>query len=251
MDEKTKQELIKNWEEERNGLQNTMHLMREERKNIQFGLIKDLRGHSLKLAELSIGIGAAIGPLLFITDKLEGKEFYIFIAVGFFILSGLIGLFREKFFIEKNINETRLIGMDMEIDLYPRVYLLNKLMMNPEDQELMKDYIEGAKDIPMRYTSYQKNLLKLDYFLDFQYLFMLLGILSLIKPMWPIPDHIFVAIVLVVLTLFVIQLAYSIYNAKKTNDELNEKQETLSSIHETFINWHNKDLLPPKDAVSK
>jgi len=250
MDEQTKEKLIAYLEKERDAHQETMHLVRRENLDRTLEARKELRQHSTKLAELAFGFGTAIIPLFFLTDKLKGSELFVFISAGSFLASGFVGFFKEKSTVEVDSNSAPEIGLDLEIMTYPRINALNKLIYNPENEEYQKEYVKSGDEITERYLTPEKREERVDFRLDIQYFFALVGVLFLTRTVWPFAQKYFWFLTLIAVVLFLLSVYLSYSSAKNKQKEVKGKINRLAEIRKEQIDWQEETIFNRKRTKS-
>lgn len=242
MDENTRKKLIERWEKERDTLQGILQEVRKERVERSLETRKELRRHSVRFAELSFGLGAALVPLFFIADKLKDIELLVFISSGLFVLSGLIGFFREKTELEGDSSVTPDIGLDSEIAVYPMVNALNKLIDNPENEEYQDEYFKSTKSFLDKYAGSKEDEDKVDFRLDIQYGLALTGILLIFKTAWPFPSLYFWFLSLAVLIIFGASVYSSTKSVRARQAARREKLQKLYEIRKEFMDWLEREF---------
>lgn len=242
MDEDTRKKLTEYWEKERDNLQGVLQEVRKERVERSLETRKELRQHSVRFAELVFGLGTALVPLFFIADKLKDIELPVFISSGLFILSGLLGFFREKIELEGDSSTTPDIGLDSEIAVYPMVNALNKLIDDPENEGYHSEYFESTKDFLDKYAGPEEDIDKVDFRLDIQYGLALTGILLIFKAVWPFLNLYFWLLSLAVFVVFGVSVYLSYKSVKARQAIRREKREKLFEIRKSFMDWLEKEF---------
>lgn len=231
--------------EVRNNLQGILADGRKTRAEIRIDNQKSHKDFLQKIGDLSFAFGAAVIPVLIATHAKFNVNHIAFIFVGVFIylLNGMLALFRIKSLLERDANDAPYIALEEEIQTYPVINALNKLLYELDNKEYQQEYItaqatvtEGDKGIP-------KTMSRIDFTSDLAVTLFVLASLFVIRSAWPFNIWIFWITFALVVSIVIIQAVVSYVRARESAIKLVAKREKLRGIRDSYQDWYNREVL--------
>jgi len=192
--------------------------------------LKQFLNFNIKLGELSLIVGAAIGPVIIASNKSVAEPIFVFIAIILFLANGIFSIWRAKDYVEKQLDAfSPSIFHKLESDIYPMVFAIDKLRFEPKNQEFIDEFSSSRGKFLEANTEAEIPKNNIDFTLDISVLIFVLASVFLIKTVWPFSNIIywvfFVSIILFVIGLIIksyIQAReraiQNAYNTKKLNE---------------------------------
>jgi hypothetical protein len=199
-----------------------------------------------KVGELSFTFGAAIIPLIFITHSASNIKslVYILIGVGIYLLNGVIALWKNKSVIEQDADDSPHVGLDEEINTYPIINSINKLLTDISSDDHKDEYVKSKKDfLEFAFSIKSDFKAKATFWLDLVILNFVLASLVVGRALWPYNQIVywigFAAIILIMVGLITLSYIRTIRNQMN----LHIKKERLAKIKADYQDWYNKTML--------
>jgi hypothetical protein len=238
-------EIKKGLTETRNNLQEILADGRKTRAEIRIDNLKSHKEFLQKIGDLSFAFGAAIIPVLIAAHAKFNVNHIVFIFIGVFIylLNGMLALLRIKFLLERDANDAPHIALNEEVQTYPVINALNKLILDLNNEEYQQEYIkaqaivtEGDKGIP-------KKVSRIDFTSDIAVTLFVLASLFVVRSAWPFHLWIFWIFFAVVITLVIIQAVISYVRVRENSIKLTAEHKKLKSIRDGYQDWYNREVL--------
>lgn len=205
-------------------------------------------GFVIKLGELSLLIGAAIGPIIIASNKQVSHSTFIFIAVLIYLVNGVWTIWKAKDIVEKQLDAFA-PGMfyKLEIDMYPMQFSANKLIFDPANRGFAKEYLKDKLSFLEKNAEVEIPKRNVDFSLDiFTFNFAVASML-LIRSVWPFsPTLYWIAFsVFIIFILFLTKSSYRQAKGRATNNEANTRE--LNRIKREHVEWQKENVFGIKN----
>jgi hypothetical protein len=245
MDKKEQEEVKTGLATRRDELQKTMSEARHQRATLQLANIDKYRDFLQKLGELSFVFGAAIVPLIIVSnpDKVNHLGFVV-VGVGLYLINGLLALWRSKQILERNADDAPYIGLEEELYTYPIINVHNKLILELENKDFQEEYVKtnleflnwATQDTP-------ESQPKVSLWLDGLLINFVIASLFIVKAAWIYPTKLYWVVFFVIAASMVGLTVYGYIKSKQSQTRLETKRKKLAAIKSDYQKWHNKTIL--------
>lgn len=236
-------------EEERKGISESLYELRKERKDLFLDAIKRQRSFILKIGELSFIFGGAVIPLL--------KEFadtptgpYLFVAIGIFILNGLVSLWRSKSLLEADSNDIAGMGMESEAEAEIYKHKIQKLIHDPTNTTYQQDYLAARDSIINHLSTPQKTDEHISFLLDGFVAAFVIGSTLLARVIWPFSQNLFLIVLAFIIVCIIFLMLVSYFSAKERRTKLEIKKERLNIVNKERASW-DKEMIERAKSMDK
>ncbi len=244
MDKEEEKEVKTGLAAKRDELQKTMSQARHQKANLQLANIDKYRDFLQKLGELSFVFGAAIVPLIIVSnpDKVNHLEFVV--GAGLYLLNGLLALWRSKQILERNADDAPYIGLDEEIHTYPVINAHNKLLLEHENKNYQKEYVKASLDFLNWATNdTPQSQPRISLWLDALLINFVIASLFIVRAAWPYSSKLYWAVFAVIAICMVTLTIVSYIKSWQSQKRLIAKRKDLADIKFEYQKWHNKTIL--------
>lgn len=224
-----------------------------EARDFHFQHLADYQKQSfqfmIKIGELSLLVGAAIGPVMFLSGRQTSHPFFIFFAVAVYLLNGIWTIWKAKDTIEKQVDAFS-PGMfhKMELDIYPMQFAANKLISDPDNREYVEEYLKCESVFLKNNTESEIPKRNIDFSLDIFASSFIIASLLFIRAVWPFGDRLYWLFFAVILACVFISIVRSYFQAQD-RAEINEKNtRDLNKIKREFVEWRDGKIFDNKNT---
>lgn len=230
----------------RDNLQHIMNDARKQRAELRLQNREKYADFLQKLGELSFAFGAAIIPVIIVSNS-KGKIthlLYVLIGIAVYLLNGLVAMWKTKSKIEQDADDAPFIGLDEEIDAYPVINAINKLLHELGNKKYQQEY-KDATNVETWDASKDKEdrNARTSFLLDILVLNFVIASLLVARTVWTYSSvlywAIFIAIVAVLLSLIVLSYIRTI----KSQYSLRAKHEKLRGIRSDYQKWFDEEVM--------
>ncbi|MCX6806804.1 MAG: hypothetical protein NT135_01640 [Candidatus Berkelbacteria bacterium] len=211
-------------------------------KNLNENL-KRFLNFNIKLGELSLIVGAAIGPVIIATNKDISQSIYVFLAIILYLLNGIFAIWKAKDSVEKQLDAySPSVLHKLESEVYPMQFSIDKLRHEPDNREYLNEFFNNRALIVGNYTEIEIPKRKVDFTLDVLTLIFVLASLLLIRTVWPfsaIYYWIFFALIVATVTALIVK---SFLQAKERAIQNERNTKRLNEMKRTHIEWQNQNV---------
>lgn len=216
--------------------------MRKHVLDLQIDALKKKREFMLKIGELSLLAAAAIGPLIIASRaELDKQDLQlVFWAVGAYLFSGILALWRVKAVDEQELNTLPHVMSDTEADVLRIVHAYDQLIPDHENIEkkkrlgaILREYIRKYGDGGKK----PKNKITIDISSDLALSLFCLATLLILGVIWPFTAASYwVFFALAVAFLLIIGLI-SYFRAREESIKAEQKNREISEIYSEQTQW--------------
>lgn len=215
-------------------------------KNLNDNL-KQFLNFNIKLGELSLLVGAAIGPVIIAADKPISRPIYVFLAIILYLSNGIFAIWKGKDSVEKQLDAySPSILHKLESEVYPMQFSIDKLRHDPSNQEYLKEFFAQRSLIVENCTEIQLPKQSVDFTLDILTLNFVLASLLLVRTVWPFNPILywsFFSFSIVVVFGLIIKSYIQARNRAIENEKNTKKLNEQKRAH---IEWQKQEVI--KDA---
>jgi len=213
-------------------------------KQITFG--REYAQYIVKLGELSFIIGAALAPVILVSQPEMKFPFFILLAVGLYLLNGILALWKSKDIVERQLDAFAPGNFHaLELKIQPIQFLADKIILDFKEEDI-KEYIQLKKEFIVE-NAEEKASSKVNIFLDVIIMIFITASLLVIRSIWPYSTslywHIFGASISIVVLLIIIG-ALKAKNLAKAN---NKYTADLNKIKTDHASWWRKRICGEND----
>lgn len=211
---------------------------------------KQFLNFKIKLGELSLIVGAAIGPVIIASGKEILQPVYVFSAIILYLTNGIFAIWKAKDIVEKQLDAYSPSNLHkLESDVYPMEFAIDKLRFDPENREYIDEFFKSREKFVEENTELEIPKKNVDVSLDILSFNFVLASLLLIKTIWPFGSNfywLFFAVIILIMLMLIIR---SYIQAKKRaiQNELNTKR--LNEVKRAHVEWQKKEVL--KEPVQR
>lgn len=249
MTEAEKKEVLQGLTDKRDDLQAMMHEARGMRVGLQLGNIDKHRDFLQKIGELSFTFGAAIIPLVIVTNANKKIKFiaYVFIGVAVYLLNGLLALWKSKQIMERNADDAPYVGLDEEINTYPVINAHNKLLFDLENETYLEEFRQTSTQfLEWAPTALATKKPKVSVWLDLLLINFVLASLFIVRAVWSYSALLYWGIFAAILVFMIALTVISYIKSWQSQVLLQTKREKLATIKADYQQWHNSTVLKNK-----
>jgi len=202
----------------------------------------------IKLGELSLLIGAAIGPVIIVSSKQISQPAYVFIAMLIYLVNGIWTIWKAKDIVEKQLDAFA-PGMfhKLELDIYPMQFSANKLIFNPNNQDYIQEYLKNKLSFLENNAEEKVPKRNVDISLDIFTLNFVIASLLLVRTVWPFGTIVYWASfsIVVVFILGLIILGYIQAKERAIKNEYNTRE--LNKLKRGHVEWQKQNIFKVKN----
>lgn len=245
MDKEEEKEVKAGLAAKRDELQKTMSQARHQRATLQLANIDRYRDFLQKLGELSFVFGAAIVPLIIVSnpDKVNHLGFVV-AGVGLYLLNGLLALWRSKQILERNADDAPYIGLEEEIHTYPVINAHNKLLLEHTNKDYQKEYVKASTDFLNWATNdAPQSQPKISLWLDALLINFVIASLFIVRAAWTYSSKLYWTVFAIIAVSMVVLTIISYIKSWQSQKQLKTKRKNLADIKRKYQEWHNKTIL--------
>jgi hypothetical protein len=204
-----------------------------------------------KIGELSLVFGAAIVPLILVTNANENIKYPLFVFTGaaLYLVNGILALWATKEKIEQDGNDSPHVGLDEEIHTYPIINAKNKLLLELDNQDHLTEHQKAENDLLSWAQTIETRKSPLIFWVEILLLNFVTATTLVAGTVWPYSLKsywiAFGAIIIFLVALVII--GYK--RALKTQSELEAKHKKLAKIKGDYSKWR-EEKLQPRDSQS-
>jgi len=241
---KESKELLNFLDSESKSINETLSSARDFHYNQLNENLKQFLGFNIKLGELSLIVGAAIGPVIIAASEEVSQPVYVFLAIILYLANGIFSIWKAKDSVEKQLDAySPSILHKLESDIYPLVFAIDKLRFDPKNQEYIDEfsyqrakYLEDNTEIEIP----KKNI---NFTLDINVLIFVLASVFLIRTVWPFGTIIY-WVFFTFIILFVFGLIVKSYIQAKERSVQNAcNTKKLNELKRTHIEWQKRKFI--------
>lgn len=240
MSKEEEKEIIAGLTASRDELQNTLAEARQLRMELRLSNRDKFREFQQKLGELSFVFGAAIIPLVVVSQK-DGHInhlSYLLAGVAVYLIVGFIALWRTKTMLEQDADDSPHVGLSEEIATYPLINALNKLLHDVHSEEYQKEYFQ-IKDVAIDGLTESEDGYKTrtNFTADILLSLFVLASLLVVRTVWPYDEWIYWEVFLVTIGAVLLLTLFSYQRTLKNQKLLSGKRRELASIRKKYQDW--------------
>ena len=211
---------------------------------------KQFLNFKIKLGELSLVVGAAIGPVIIASGKEILQPFYVFAAIILYLANGILAIWKAKDTVEKQLDAySPSVLHKLESDVYPMEFAIDKLRFDLENQEYIDEFFKIRDRYVEENTELEIPERKVDMTLDMLSFNFVFASLLLIKTVWPFGSNfywIFFAIIILIMFILIVR-SYIQAKERAIQNEFNTKK--LNELKRAHVEWQKKEVL--KEPVQR
>ena len=196
-----------------------------------------------KVAELSLLIGAAIGPVIIATRADIGQPIFVFLAVVIYLGNGVLAIWKAKDIVEKQLDSfapETLHGF--ESDVLPLNLAINKLIWKSDNRDYVDEYLE--KKFSFLENNAESKIIKkpVNFWLDIFAANFVWASLLLLRTLWPFsPNSYWISFA--VLTLVMLLLINASYiQARERVIKNQSNTEKLNALKREHVEWQKREV---------
>lgn len=230
---------------ESNKLQARLDEIRNLRMQLTLKSRDDRRAYLMKLGELSFIFGAAIVPILVVSNNDISFKTFAVSGVAVYLISGLLAMWRCKTLIYQDAEDSPTVGVDAEIQLQPIIQSYNKLISNPSSSEYIKEYQDSSYQATQALTKTSNETAKsrIDPTIDLVLYGFIFATLLVLRTQWPFSE-VFYWIGLAVFAVIAVVVSTRGYcEAKLARQALEHKREKIVESREKYQKWRDTEVL--------
>lgn len=246
MNEAEKKEVSEGLTDARNNLQAGMSKARDMRVDLQLANIDKHREFLQKVGELSFTFGAAIIPLIIVTNANKNIKsiVYVFVGVALYLLNGLLAFWKSKAIMERNADDAPYVGLDEEIHTYPVIHAHNKLLFDLENKEYQEEYRQASlATLEWAPTALPTKKPKVSVWLDVLLIDFVVASLLIVRAVWPYSNLLYWIVFAAVVVFMAALTVVSYVKSWQSQVLLQAKREKLAEIKAEYQRWHNSTIL--------
>lgn len=244
------------WEDEvreqlspiRDGLQRQLDEIRKLRMDIGLKSREALREYRMKLGELSFTVGAAIAPVLIVSDNKVHYVKYAVIGVALYLLTGLTLFWRGRTMLYQDATDAPQVGLDQELALEPIIHAYNKVIFDAANKAYKNELVTAQKSMLRTQAKAQNEPIKsrADPSIELALTGFIYATLFVARTVWPFGNKAF-WIVFWTITVLVPMIVFVLYiQGRRARSRVQSKKERINDGREKYQNWHNKHVLGDK-----
>jgi len=198
-----------------------------------------------KIGDVSFILGAAIVPLIIVSHASHNIQHinYVLLGAVLYLLTGTLALWLKKKMIEQDADDAPFIGLEEEINAYPVIYALNKLLMDIENKKYIEEYKDVTNIKSWNAEGGTEPKAKISFWLDGLILSFVIASLLVVRAAWSHSNVvywlIFSVIVLVLVGVGIIGYIRALNNQYK----LQLKRGKLQSIRAEWQKWFDENVI--------
>jgi len=230
--------------QERDKTQAKLEEIRALRMQLNLKNRDDRRDLLMKLGELSFIVGAAVTPILIVSDSNISHKSFAVLGVAIYLTSGLLAMWRCKTLLYQDAEDSPKVGLDEEIQLQPIVHSYNKLISNPSSAEYAQEYKNASEQAIRSLTTSSDGTAKsrIDPTIDLVLYGFILATLLILRTQWPFNDvSYWISLALFGVIAIVLSLR-GYYEAKLVRQSLEHKRSKVAEIRNNYQEWHDKEM---------
>jgi len=201
-----------------------------------------------KLGELSLLVGAAIGPVIIVSKTEISEPVYVFLALLIYLANGIFAIFKAKDITEKQVDAFA-PGMlhKVESDVCPMQFSINKLITDPNNQEYAQEYIKEKMTFVDKNAEAELPKKYIDFSLDIVVFSFVIASLLLTRVIWPFNTNLYLVFVSAVILFVLGLLVKSFIEARERGirNEFNTKR--LNELHREHVEWQKRNRFKIKE----
>lgn len=244
------------WEEDvkvqltplRDGLQNQLDKIRELRMDIGLKSREALREYRMKLGELSFTVGAAIVPVIIVSNNKVHYVKYAILGIALYLLSGLLLFWRGRTMLYQDATDAPQVGLDQEVVLEPVIHAYNKVIFDPSNSAYKDELM--ATQLHMLECSAKAQNEPIKAHIDFSIEVGLAGFVFatffVARTVWPFSDRTFWTVFWIFTVVIPIIMAFLYVQTRGTRSRVKSKKDKITNNREAYQKWHNKHVLGDK-----
>jgi len=240
------EELLSFLDNESKSITNTLNEARNFHNDHLSESFKQFLNFNIKLGELSLIVGATIGPIIIVSNKDISQPIYLFLAIILYLINGVFSIWKAKDSIEKQLDAfSPSIMHRLESDIYPMFFSIDKLRFEPKNQEYIDGFTNSRAIFLEDNTGTEIPKKNIDFTLDINVLFFVLASVLLIRTIWPF-SIIGYWIFFLCIVLFVSGLILKSYIQARERAIQNAcETKKLNEMKRAHVNWQKRRFIDP------
>lgn len=205
---------------------------------------KQFLNFQIKLGELSLIVGAAIGPVFIVSSKEIVNPIFVFIAIILYLANGIFSIWRAKDSVEKQLDAyAPSVFHKLEADIYPMIFAIDRLRFEPKNQGFIKEFSASREKFLEDNTEAEIPKKNVDFTLDINVLIFVLASLFLVKTIWLFSGIIYwiVFSITVLFVIFLITKSYTEARERSTQNICNTKR--VNDLKRSHVEWQKKRFI--------
>lgn len=227
---------------------------KDEQKQLFIKSVVEMQSYTIKIAELSLLVGAAIIPIiLVVTKKTEiPHPGFVFVAAAIYLINGAVALWRSKDQIEDRVMAFDPANLlEAEADTLPMIFVANKLYLDPTNSDYIEEYRETEKEFISGNAQSRPSKKNINLWLDSFVSAFIFASLALLRPLWPVNIAYYWITVVIFVVLIVILVCSSITRVRVQQAKQEAAQKRVDKLRQDFANWHIAEVLEKQKIKSE
>lgn len=219
-----------------------LHEIYGDRGKYHENALNRYRDFLLKIGELSFIFGAAIVPVIIISKTEIREPIFIFLGVALYLTNGFIVLLKTKENIEKDTNQIPGLGADLEAEVLPISFSINKLIWDPTKKEHVQEYYDSQNQFVKKELAPKTASNKVSFLLDFLFANFVWASLLLVKDIWPFSDISYWSAFFVITVIIGVLSGISYFMFREETIKSAAANEKVANLRREHSKWQDREI---------